>query len=124
MLLALACLLSVTTQNVLASEVGKASYYGKEECKKDGTCFTASGKDLRKLEADGILFAAKWDVPFGTRYEVRNRNNGKKVIAEIWDRGPNRRLSSSRIIDLCEAAFAKIADKKEGLVPVEITRLP
>lgn len=105
------------------AQADTASWYSVEACQwnKDKACPTASGKSLYELEADGVLFAAMWDVPLGSRWEVTNTANGKRVEVVIWDRGPARRLG--RRIDLCKAAYAMLADTKTGVIDVEVRRL-
>ena len=102
------------------STEGIASWYSTEACKfnPDPKCPTAHGESLYELENQGTLFAAKWDVPFGTRVKVTNRKNGKSVVVSILDRGPARRLSRS--IDLCKEAFGKLTDVRKGVIYVRI----
>lgn len=111
----LALLLSSST-----AHAATASWYSTETCKinKLPECPTASGRSLYELERKNILFAAMWEVPFGTKVRVTNKNNGKSVIVEILDRGPARRLH--RPIDLGKSAFLQLANPKEGLIPVKI----
>jgi rare lipoprotein A (peptidoglycan hydrolase) len=107
----------------LQTEYGLASWYSSEACKYNPNprCPTAHGESLYDLEKEGVLFAAKWDVPFGTKFNVTNSKNGKTVTVVILDRGPNKRLGRS--IDLCRKAFRKIANTREGVIHVEITRI-
>lgn len=91
------------------SDSGKASYYAmKFQSRK-----TASGDrfDNRKLTA------AHKTLPFGTKVLVTNVDNGKSVTVTINDRGP---FVKGRIIDLSQAAFAKIENIAKGLAAVEI----
>ena len=65
--------------------------------------------------------AASWDYDLGSRVEVTNTENGRKVQVEITDRGPNRALyRAGRILDLSKAAFAQIADLEQGIIEVRI----
>lgn len=106
-----------------AAEVGKASWYSTECCKYNPTpsCPTASGKSLYRLEQQGVLFAAKWDVPLGSKFRVTNPKNGKSVVVVIEDRGPARRLN--RAIDLSKAAYEAIGDLKTGVMSVTLEGL-
>lgn len=106
--------------NVYASE---ASWYSTEACQfnPDPRCPTASGRSLYDLEYSEVLFAAMWDVPFGSRWRVTNTDNGRSVQVVILDRGPSRRLN--RQIDLSRAAFSRIADLKQGLINVNVERI-
>ncbi len=74
-----------------------------------------------ELFDDSELTCAMWDVPFGTIIKVTNLENNKTVIVRVNDRGPAKRLvRNGRIIDLTQAAFAKIADLGEGLIQVKV----
>lgn len=66
------------------------------------------------------LTCASWKYPLGTRLVVSHR--GRSVTVVVTDRGPNRRFPS-RVIDLSEAAFKRIADPRVGLVEVTIKKL-
>ena len=72
---------------------------------------TASGESAQP----GVLTAAHRTLPFGTRVQVTNLNNGKTVIVRINDRGP---FVGGRVIDLTPAA-AQILDFS-GLTPVSL----
>lgn len=76
------------------SQSGTASWYG------------ASG-----------LTAAHRTLPMGTVVRVRNLANGRTVTVVIRDRGP---YGKGRIIDLSDAAFARLAPLGKGLIRVEI----
>lgn len=73
--------------------------------------------------ASGQLFdserftAAHRKLPFGTRVEVTNKRNGRKIVVTVNDRGP---LPKGRIIDLSPAAAAQLGMKRAGLAPVEL----
>jgi rare lipoprotein A len=110
----------LVSQNCFAET---ASFYSTEACKynPDPKCPTASGRSLYDLEQEGVLFAAKWDVPIGTRFKVTNTENERSVEVVILDRGPNRRLG--RGIDLSKKAFRKIANIRQGVINVTIEEL-
>ena len=92
------------------SEFGKASYYAmKFQSRK-----TASGERFN----NSAMTAAHKTLPFGTRVVVTNLKNGKTVTVRINDRGPFVR---GRIIDLSQAAFAKIENLEKGLAEVKIS---
>lgn len=78
----------------------------------------ADGTSLYTAEAQGVIYAAIWNVPFGTSLKVTNLSNNKSVVVVVKDRGPAKRLNRS--IDLSKAAFAQIADLKSGLIKVKI----
>ena len=103
------------------AETGLASFYGREECRKNPYkgCPTASGKSLYDLEAEGRMFAAKWDTPFGSIWKVTHKD--RSVFVEILDRGPSRDLN--RVIDLSKLAFKQLADLDAGLIEVTLRRV-
>lgn len=81
---------------------------------------TASGKHVYPW----TIGCASWFYPLGTKLRVTNFNTGKSVVCEVIDRGPNKGLvKKGRTIDLTKAAFAKIGDLNEGLLPVIIERV-
>ena len=73
---------------------------------------TASGEKYDKHE----LTAAHKSLPFGTKVKVTNIRNGKSVVVEINDRGPN---AKSRDLDLSQAAFSEIGHTNTGVMQVE-----
>ena len=94
---------------VLSTEIGIASYYGKEFHGKK----TASGEifDMHKFSA------AHKDYPLGTIIRVTNLNNGKSLVLKINDRGP---FVKGRIIDLSYAAANELDFVLEGTTTVKI----
>jgi rare lipoprotein A len=52
--------------------------------------------------------------------KVTNQSNGKSVVLKINDDGPHY---GSRIIDLSEAAFSRIASRGQGLANVCISKV-
>jgi rare lipoprotein A len=88
--------------------IGTASWYGEQRQGKK----MANGKpfDCHKLTA------ASWYFPLGTTIRVVNVKNGESVVVTITDRGPNLRLH--RILDLSEAAAARLGYVGQGLTPV------
>jgi rare lipoprotein A len=65
------------------------------------------------------LTAASWFYPLGSVVYVTC--GARTVRVQVTDRGPALRLvRQGRVIDLSEAAFERIADKRLGLVPVKI----
>lgn len=98
----LLCLMS------FSDSITKASYYGKEHHGKR----TASGQvfDMNKDTA------AHRSLPFGTKLEVTNVDNGKTVIVVINDRGP---FVKGRSLDLSKSAFQKIENIRKGIVKIQ-----
>jgi len=70
---------------------------------------------------DTDLTCAIWDIPFNTRLEVTNLDNGRSIVVRVNDRGPARRYcSQGRVIDLSKEAFSRIADTGKGLISVSV----
>jgi rare lipoprotein A len=91
---------------------GQASWYGPGF---NGRA-TANGETFDQ----NALTAAHPSLPFGTRVEVTNINNGESVVVRINDRGP---YAEGRIIDLSQAAAQDIGVTESGVAPVEVSVL-
>jgi rare lipoprotein A len=63
------------------------------------------------------MTAAHRTLPFGSRVQVINQRNGKRVVVRINDRGPFIR---GRIIDVTPAAANALGFN--GLAPVKLVR--
>lgn len=98
------------------AERGIASYY---DCRQPGECSkskrTASGQKFNP----NILTAAHKTLQLGTRVEVTNLRNHRRVVVRIVDRGPFVR---GRVIDLTPAAARAI--RMGGLAPVSLRIIP
>ena len=92
--------------------IGKASWYGRAHHGKR----TASGEiyDMYKLTA------AHRSLPYGTKVNVTNMQNGRAVVVKINDRGP---ASKRRVIDLSFAAAKEIGLAERGSEQVQLTVL-
>ncbi|HEX7586283.1 MAG TPA: G5 domain-containing protein [Patescibacteria group bacterium] len=66
------------------------------------------------------LFAASTTIPKGSYVKVTNTANGKSVVVQINDYGPQ---GKGRIIDLDKVAFAKIASIGAGVVGVKVEEI-
>lgn len=88
---------------------GMASWYGPG---LDGN-MSASGEVFNQ----NALTAAHRTLPFGTRVQVTNLDNGRSVIVRINDRGP---FSEGRVIDLSAAAARMIGVMQSGVAPVRL----
>ena len=110
------------TLGVTSCYAAEASYYTVASCLKESGQYTmANGR----LLDDSKYTCATWDYKFGTRLEITNTSNHRKVVAIVTDRGPNKKLyKKGRTIDLSKAAFEAIADPTSGLVTVSIEELP
>ncbi|PRX99078.1 septal ring lytic transglycosylase RlpA family protein [Allonocardiopsis opalescens] len=73
---------------------------------------TASGETFDPT----AMTAAHRTLPFDTRVQVTNPDNGRSVIVRINDRGP---YIDGRCLDLSTAAFEEIASLDQGVVDVE-----
>jgi rare lipoprotein A len=103
-----------TMQEGLATWYGRGDgYHGKK---------TASGERFDRNR----LTAAHFNLPFGTRVRVTNRNNGREVVVRINDRLPQQTLRRGRIIDVSHAAARRLGMVRDGVVPVvvEVVSLP
>lgn len=74
---------------------------------------TANGEVFRP----GTLTAAHKSLRFGTRVKVTNLNNNRSVVVRINDDGPH---VPGRVIDLSEAAAARIGMLSSGVAPVRL----
>ena len=88
-------------------QCGKASWYAM-------TTLTASGERANP----NAMVAAHKSLPFGTRVQVKNLDNGKSITVRINDRGPFIR---GRIIDLSRLAAARLGFKDQGVTRVCVT---
>lgn len=91
------------------SEKGEASWYGPGF---DGKR-TASG-EVYDMEA---MTAAHRQLPFGTRVNVRNLDNGRETVVRVNDRGP---FAHGRIIDLSKAGARAIGMLGTGVAEVQL----
>lgn len=65
----------------------------------------------------GGMFAASTTIPKGAYAKVTNTANGKSVVVQINDYGPQ---GKGRVIDLDKVAFAKIASIGAGVIGVKV----
>lgn len=71
-------------------------------------------------EAKGPLKAAHRSLPFGSKVEVENLDNGHTITVEINDRGP---FVSGRIIDISKAAAEELDFVGDGVARVRISTI-
>lgn len=93
--------------------VGIASWYGKRYHGRR----TASGEIFDMNSAT----AAHRTLPFGTRVQVTNLENGRSAVLKINDRGP---FVSRRIIDVSRHAAQALGFVQQGTVRVRVQILP
>ena len=101
-------------QAVLATQVGKATYYGgsRFEGRK-----TASGERFNSAHA----VAAHPSWPFGTIVQVTNLHNQRSLQVRIIDRGPGKRARSRGvIIDLSSGSAKVLGFIKRGVTKVRL----
>jgi rare lipoprotein A (peptidoglycan hydrolase) len=94
-------------------EFGEASWYGPGFHGKE----TANGETFDQ----NTMTAAHPSLPLGTKAQVTNLGNGKKVEVRINDRGP---YADDRVIDVSRAAATKLGMKAEGTAEVKIETKP
>lgn len=112
LLLALFCtpFAFATQADAIGSEQGRATYYGNHF---DGA-LTASGEPF----SNQAMTAAHRSLPFGTKVQVTNLENGKQTIVKINDRGP---FVSQRIIDLSQSAAERLDMVDRGVARVRVS---
>lgn len=98
---------AVGTLRTIAS--GMASWYGPGF---DGNQ-SASGERYNQ----NAMTAAHKTLPFGTRVQVTNLDNGRSVVVRINDRGP---YAHGRVIDLSAAAARILGVMQTGVAPVRL----
>jgi rare lipoprotein A len=92
--------------------VGLASWYGRAQ-QAHPTAFAGV------YDADGLT-AAHRTLPVGTRLQVTNLHNGRRVVVRVTDRGP---YVPGRILDLSYGAAKALGMADDGLVPVKVVVL-
>jgi len=92
-----------------ASEVGTASFYGRDHAGRR----TASGTRFNPA----AMTAAHRRLPFGSRVRVTNLRNGRAVVVIISDRGP---FARNRVIDLSYGAAHRLDFVRHGTAPVRV----
>lgn len=90
-------------------QYGKASWYGPGFHGRK----TANGEryDMHAMTA------AHKELPLGSKIEVTNTSNGRKVVVRINDRGP---FHGNRVLDLSKAAADKLGVLHQGVANVHI----
>lgn len=90
-------------------QIGSASWYGPGFHGKK----TANGERYNMH----AMTAAHKTLPLGTKVQVTNLSNGRKIIVRINDRGP---FHGGRIIDLSKKAAQKLGIIKSGYGKVHL----
>ena len=114
--LLLIVLLSIALYSCSANSGAARSYYQSTTVSYYANKFngekTASGDVYRHSK----MSAAHKTLSFGTKVEIINIENSKKVMVTINDRGP---LKSGRAFDLSQGAFKKIGNLNDGILKVK-----
>ena len=95
-----------------SAEFGRASWYGDFHHGLQ----TANGERFDQW----AMTAAHRTLPLGTRIEVTNLTNGRRVQVRVNDRGP---MIANRIVDLSRAAAAHIGAVEAGVVRVRLRQV-
>jgi len=103
------CLLLSTVKAAFASSCTYVSHYGVGDGYHGKR--TASGQIFN---AYGFTTAHRY-LPFGTRLQVFNPNNGKKITVQVNDRGP---YVPGRNLDLSYGAFAALGSPSNGVMRI------
>jgi rare lipoprotein A len=100
----------------------KASWYSVESLKKEGTWKTSKGVMANGKQFDETRFTCATRLfNLGVRLKITNIRNGNSVEVIVSDRIGAR--FAKRRIDLSKAAFAAIADLRDGVIQVLITEI-
>lgn len=108
----LSAALTVAALPALATDIGMASFYGRDHAGKR----TASGARFNMMS----LTAAHRVLPFGTRLRVTNLRNGRSVVVQVADRGP---FTRRRIVDVSYGAAEALGFVRAGVAKVRVERL-
>jgi rare lipoprotein A len=90
-------------------EVGVASWYGPGFHGRS----TANGE----IFDENLISAAHTTLPLPSIVEVRNLENGRRIVARLNDRGP---FADDRIIDLSRAAARELGFERQGTARVRV----
>lgn len=109
---------SVASSVASSAPTATASEPGIVQCGK-ASWYNLTGRTASGETADPTgLTAAHRTLPFGTEVQVTNLANGRTVTVRINDRGP---FSTTRIIDVTEAAAHQLGFVQEGVTLVKLT---
>lgn len=97
---------------------GRASWYGPG--------FHGKKMANGQIYNQNKVLVAHRTLPLGMWVEITNLKNGKKIIAQILDRGPYTKKDGKyhREIDLSFAAAKKLGATQDGIIPVKIKPIP
>lgn len=99
----------VALGSIRAQFSGMASWYGPG--------FHGNQSASGEIFNQNAMTAAHRSLPFGTRVQVTNLDNGRTTIVRINDRGP---FAHGRVIDLSAAAARVLGLMQSGVAPVRV----
>lgn len=99
----------VAVGSIRAQFSGMASWYGPG--------FHGNQSASGEIFNQNAMTAAHRSLPFGTRVQVTNLDNGRTTIVRINDRGP---FAHGRVIDLSAAAARVLGVLQSGVAPVRV----
>lgn len=106
---------------------GRASWYGRETCRANGTvygvnCRTANGELFNE---NGLTAAGcNHTFPRGSRVRVTNLANNRSVVVRVTDTGGFCRWRGrrARILDLSRGAMSRLGGIRSGVINVRANR--
>ncbi len=110
---------SAATAALTASKAPGAALFGPQEGMASwyGPGFAGRTTSNGEVFDPTQLTAAHRTLPFGTRVQVTNLENGASIVVRINDRGP---FKAGRIIDLSRAAADGIGMLRSGVARVRV----
>lgn len=109
-------LLTLALYSCAASRGGANSSYQSTTVSYYANKFNGNKTASGEVYKHSKMTAAHKSLSFGTKVEIVNIENSKKVIVTINDRGP---LKAGRAFDLSQGAFKKLGNLNEGILKVK-----
>ncbi len=101
----------------------QASWYSESSLKKEGTWRYSHGKMANGRMYDETKFTCATRLfPLGTKLRIKSLETKKVCEVIVTDR-IGKRFAKTRI-DLSKVAFMALAPLKQGLIQVEVERIP
>ena len=103
-------------------EIGLASFYTAESCRREGTSgtWTASGERFDEQALTCAMRRRDW----GSLWRVTSLETGMDVVVRLNDYGPGKGPTAKGVIvDLSPRAMRAIAPKGVGMVRVKVERV-
>lgn len=105
------------SHNVIAAASGVLRRAGNGMASWYGPGFNGRRSASGEIFNQNALTAAHKTLPFGTKVQVTNMNNGRTVVVRINDRGP---YAHGRVIDVSAAAARVLGMMGSGVAPVRL----